>query len=100
MSGAAGKSYLLFYLAGQNDKNLSEDLNEVDEELDGVADEVVVSATLLLNDHLGVPNDESTEEKKTSPKINLLKKDKNLSKCSFLFVTFVNVTMIIKWFCK
>ena len=68
------KSYLLFYLAGENDKNLSEDLNEVNEELDGVADEVAISATLLLNDHQGVPNDESTEKKKTSPKINLLNK--------------------------
>ena len=63
---------MFIYLAGENDEYLSEDLNEVNEELDRVADEVVVSATLLLNDHLGVPNDEAAEEKKASPKINLL----------------------------
>ncbi len=66
------KAENFFYLAGENDENLPEDLNEVNEELDGVADEVAVSATFLLNDHLGVPNDEATEEKKSSPKINLL----------------------------
>lgn len=66
------QSWKFFYLAGENDEDLPEDLNEVNEELDGVADEVAVSATFLLNDHLGVPNDEATEEKKSSPKINLL----------------------------
>ncbi len=47
-------------------------MNEVNEELDRVGDEVTISATLLLDDHLGVPNNETAEEKEASPKINLL----------------------------
>ena len=62
---------MFVYLAGEDDDDLPEDLDEVDEELDGVADVVAVAAPLLLDDHLGVPDDEAAEQQEAAPEIDL-----------------------------
>ena len=66
------------HLLHEEDEDLPEDLGEVDEELEGVGDEVLVSAASLLNDHLGVVHDESTEEEEAGPQVSLeLRKSKD-----------------------
>ena len=41
-----------------------------------MSDEVLVTTAALLNDHLGVPQDEATEHKETSPQVGLKEKGK------------------------
>ena len=53
----------MYYLLHEKNNNSPENLHEVNEEVQGMLDEVFVSPLALLNDHLGVPNNKATEEK-------------------------------------
>ena len=68
MSGLLLVPLLLLH---QNDDDLPEDLDEVDEQLHRVRNEVAVAASLLLDDHLRVPDDEAAEQKKACPQVDL-----------------------------
>ena len=53
---------LATHLLHEEDEDLPEDLDEVDEEVEGVGDEVLVAVPCLPDDHLGVEHDEPTED--------------------------------------
>ena len=65
---------LLPHLLHEDDEYLPEDLDEVDEEGEGVGDEVLVAPATLLDDHLGVPHDEGAEEEEAGPQVNLVRR--------------------------
>ena len=52
----------VFFLHEQDDDS-PENLHEVNEEVQGMFDEVSVSPLALFNDHLGAPNNKATKEK-------------------------------------
>jgi len=60
-----------FILLHEKDQNLSEDLHEVNEKVQRVSDEILVSAPSFLDYHLSVPHDESTENQKSTPQVHL-----------------------------
>ena len=59
------------YLLHEEDEDLPEDLDEVDEEVEGVGDEVLVSVPGLPDDHLGVEHDEATEDGQPDVEVGL-----------------------------
>ena len=59
------------YLLHQKNQDSSEDLHKVNKEVKGMSDEVFVASSPLLNNHLGVPHDESTEKQESSPQVDL-----------------------------
>jgi len=63
----------VFLLHEEND-NLSEDLNEIDEEVQSVGDEVGVSTTGLEDDDLSVKHDEPTENGQSKVDVKLEQK--------------------------
>ena len=52
----------MHYLLHEKNNNSPENLHEVNEKVQGMFDEVSVSTFAFLNDHLGVPHDETTEK--------------------------------------
>ena len=58
-------------LIDEQDNNVLDDLDKVDEKLQGVSDEVSITATFLQDDHLGVPHDEAAEDSKAYPHVKL-----------------------------
>jgi len=67
-------SVLLFFLLHEENHNLSEDLDEIDEEVESVGDEVGVSAASLEDDDLSVKHDESAENGQSDVDVKLEKK--------------------------
>ena len=63
-------SYNPVLLPKQNE-NFSEDLNKVDEKVEGVGDEVLVSHLGLPDNQLGVEHDEAAEHCKAKPDVGL-----------------------------
>ena len=63
----------IFYLLHEKDENLSENLDEVNEEIQGVGNEVSVSIPGLPDNQLGVEHDEATENRQTDPDVSLIK---------------------------
>jgi len=61
-------------LLHQEDEDLPEDLDEVDEQIEGVGNEVLITVASLSDDDLGVEHDESTEDGQTNVKMCLEKK--------------------------
>ena len=61
----------MYYLLHEQDQNFSEDLNKVNEEVQRVGNEVLVSIASLPDDDLGVEHDEATEDTKTNPDVSL-----------------------------
>lgn len=57
----------LLSVVGEQDEDVSEELGKVDEELNCVPDVVIVSASSLLDDHLGVVEDEGERKGESSP---------------------------------
>jgi len=55
----------------EKDENLSENLDEVNEEIQGVGNEVLVSVPGLPDDQLCVEHDEATEDSQTDPNVCL-----------------------------
>lgn len=55
----------------EKNDNFSEDLHEVNEEVEGVGDEVLVPAATLLDDHLGVVDDKAAEDGESDPESSL-----------------------------
>lgn len=64
----------LFFLLHEENHNLSEDLNEIDEEVESVGDEVGVSTTGLEDDDLSVKHDETTENGQSKVDVKLEQK--------------------------
>jgi len=58
-------------LLHEKDENLSENLDEVNEEIQGVGNEVLVSVPGLPDDQLCVEHDEATEDSQTDPNVCL-----------------------------
>ena len=63
------------YLLHKKDKNLPEDLDKVDEEVEGVGNKVLVPVPGLPDDHLGVKHDEPTEDCQSDVQMSLQKID-------------------------
>ena len=63
------------YLLHEKDENLPEDLDEVNEEVKGVGNEVLVSVPCLSDDHLGVKHDEPAEDSQPNVQMSLQKFD-------------------------
>lgn len=61
-------------LLHEENHNLSEDLDEIDEEVESVGDEVGVSAASLEDDDLSVKHDESAENGQSDVDVKLEKK--------------------------
>ena len=59
------------YLLHEKDQNLPEDLDKVDEKIQGVGNEVLVSILGLPDDQLGVEHDETTEDSQPDPDVSL-----------------------------
>ena len=59
------------YLLHEKDQNLSEYLDKVDEKIQGVGNEVLVSILGLPDNQLGVEHDEATEDGQTDPNVCL-----------------------------
>ena len=61
-------------------------MDEVNEELEGVSNEVVVASAFLEDDHLSVPHHEAAEHGKTDPHVKLKENTflHNYQLCSFL----------------
>lgn len=68
-------------------------MDEVDEEVDGVGDVVTVAAALLLDDHLGVPHDEATEQEQSSPQVSLKIFDSSYSRIHTCYFERLNVVL-------
>ena len=62
---------MLYYLLHKKNQNFSEDLNKVNEKVEGVGNEVLVSVASLSDDHLGVEHDEATEDCQSNPEVSL-----------------------------
>lgn len=54
----------------END-DFAENLHEVNEKVQGMGNEILVSTSAPFDDHLCVPHDESTEQQETSPQVHL-----------------------------
>ena len=59
------------HLLHEEDQNFPEDLDKVDEEVEGVGDEVLVSVPSLPDDHLGVEHDEAAEDGQADVQVSL-----------------------------
>ena len=59
------------YLLHEKDKNLPEDLDKVNEEVEGVGNEVLIPVPCLPDDHLGVEHDEPTEDGQPNVQMSL-----------------------------
>lgn len=64
-------TFLLPYLLHKQNKNFSEDLDKVDEKVEGMGDKVLVSHPGLPNDQLGVEHDEAAEDSQAKPDVSL-----------------------------
>ena len=64
-------TFLLPYLLHKQNKNFSEDLDKVDEKVEGMGDEVLVSHPGLPDDQLGVEHDEAAEHSQAKPDVSL-----------------------------
>jgi hypothetical protein len=64
-------------LLHKKNKNFPEDLHEINEEVQGVGNEVSVSSTSLEDDELGIVHDETAEDGKSKIDMNLHNKCKN-----------------------
>ena len=62
---------LATHLLHEEDEDLPEDLDEVDEQVEGVGDEVLVTVPRLPDDHLGVEHDETAEDGQTNVEVCL-----------------------------
>ena len=82
------------YLLHQKNHDFSEDLHKVNEKVEGMSDEVSVASSSLFNDHLGIPHDESTEHKESSPQVDLIHKKGKFAPYS---VILKNRTWKISW---
>lgn len=58
-------------LVNEKDDDVLDNLDKVDEEFEGVSDEVTVATALLQHDHLSVPHDKATEDGKANPHVKL-----------------------------
>ena len=59
------------HLLHEEDEDLPEELDEVDEEVEGVADGVLVAPPPLLDDGLGVVHHEAAEDQQAAPEVQL-----------------------------
>lgn len=64
-------------LVSQQDHDVSEHVDEVDEDLDGVPDVVVIAHARLLHDHLRVVQHETDREGQSSPEDDLVVDEEN-----------------------
>ena len=55
-------SIVYIYLLHKQNENFSENLHEVNEEVQWVSDEVSISSSFLFNDHLSIPHNKPTED--------------------------------------
>ena len=62
---------LLLLLVRQNDKNATEDVDKIEEQIDGVPDEIPIPVALLLDDELRVVENESTEHEQSTVQMQL-----------------------------
>ena len=62
---------MVTYLLHEEDEDLPEELDEVDEEVEGVADGVLVAPPPLLDDGLGVVHHEAAEDQQAAPQVQL-----------------------------
>ena len=62
---------MFLYLLHKQNKNFSEDLDKVDEKVEGVGDEVLVSHPGLPDDQLGVEHDKAAEHSQAKPDVSL-----------------------------
>ena len=60
------------YLLHKKNQNFSEDLNKVNEEVQRVGNEILVSIASFPDDHLGVEHDKSTEDCQSNPEMSLI----------------------------
>jgi len=60
-------------LLHKKNENLSENLNKVNEQVQGVGNKVPVTIASLSDDYLGVKHDKSTENSQTNPNVSLEK---------------------------
>ena len=63
------------YLLHEEDDDFSEDLHEVNEEVQRVADEILISHSPLVHNNLSVPHNEAAEKEQTSPQVDLEEKN-------------------------
>ena len=66
------------YLLHEEDEDFPEDLDKVNEEIQGVGDEVLVTIASLPDDHLGVEHDEPTEDCQANVEMGLERKIEKL----------------------
>ena len=59
------------YLLHKQNKNFSEDLDKVNEKVERVGNEVLVSHPCLPDDQLGVKHDEAAEDCQANPDVSL-----------------------------
>ena len=59
------------YLVDEQHDDVLDNLDEVNEELEGVSNEVVVASAFLEDDHLSVPHHKAAEHGKTNPHVQL-----------------------------
>ena len=71
------------YLVDEQHDDVLDNLDEVNEELEGVSNEVVVASAFLEDDHLSVPHHEAAEHGKANPHVKL-KENAFHHLCSFL----------------
>lgn len=64
-----------YYLLHKKNENLSENLNKVNEQVQGVGNKVPVTIASLSDDYLGVKHDKSTENSQTNPNVSLTKQE-------------------------
>jgi len=72
------------FLLHEEDENLSEDLDKVDEKVEGVSNKVFVSTASLLYDNLGIKHDKSTEDGDSKIQVSLeqkLRSEENVDEC-------------------
>ena len=60
------------YLLHEKNQNFSEDLNKVNEKVQRMCNEVLVSVAGFSDDHLGVKHDEATEDSQSNPEVSLI----------------------------
>ena len=64
-------SIFLLFLLHEENHDLPEDLNEINEEIEGVGDEVGISTASLEDDDLSVKHDKAAEDGETKVDVNL-----------------------------
>lgn len=63
--------FKVIYLLAKNNEQSLENSNEVNEQLKGVQDEILASHAALLNNQLGVIQNESTHQHQTQVDVSL-----------------------------